>query len=336
MSNKVAYLVANFGGPRSLSEIEEFLTALLTDRDVIRTKLPGFLQTMLFRRIARKRSKKIIHDYQMIGGKSPIFQDTEDVAGAVGKLLEEEILTFHRYLPATHSAFINKMEALSQEKIVVFPMFPQFSYATTGSIARWFYEHLSSKTTSKLRWVKSYPAHQEFVSCHQEAIRAFLRQNDLNSENTVLLFSAHGLPRQFICAGDIYQSECEASFHSVMSGLPGYKGLLTYQSKFGKGEWLRPYTDEACKEVHSWHEGKQNIVFVPITFTSDHIETLYEVEHLYLPVIREQGLVAHRCPALGLQDGWIETIAKIMQAEDLFDNDKLIRREQQKSCLCCS
>src|SRR5258708_3723862 len=103
MSNVV---IANFGGPRSIEEIEPFLCALLCDKDVIRTRLPQVLHRFFFSRIARKRAVKIAPEYQKIGGKSPIFEDTEKVAEEVGRRFGQSILTFHRYLPMTHGRFL--------------------------------------------------------------------------------------------------------------------------------------------------------------------------------------------------------------------------------------
>lgn len=103
------------------------------------------------------------------------------------------------------------------------------------------------------------------------------------------------------------------------------KGRLCYQSKFGRGEWLRPYTNEACEEILSWHEGRKNVVFIPISFTSDHIETLFEIEKLYLPPIQKNGLSAFRCPALNLEPYWLNAILEILEEPNLHDNDSLIR-----------
>lgn len=330
-----ALLLVNFGGPRCLEEIPEFLTALLTDRDVIRTSMPPFLQTFLFSRIARKRAKKITHDYVSIGGRSPIYEDTETMARSLAQCLNEEVLTFHRYLPATHEEFIEKIGSLQQKEILVFPMFPQFSYATTGSIARWFENHLCGKIVRKLRWVRSYCDHPGFIASQKEKIQQFLDQQQLTHTNSYLVFSAHGLPRQFVCAGDPYESECKRSFEAIAAQFPEYKTKLVYQSKFGRGEWLRPYTEEACRDVLTWHEGKETIVFVPIAFTSDHIETLFEIESQYLPLIRERGLNAYRCPALNQQKSWIEAILKITASSDRLHNAMLIRHERGSCCSRC-
>ncbi len=319
-------LFANFGGPRNLREIPAFLQMLLTDEEVIRTSLPKWLQDFFFRRLAKKRSFQVARDYALIGGKSPIYEDTEWMAGAVAKRLSLPFLTFHRYLSATHESFIEEIESTSAKEIVVFPLFPQFSYATTGSIARWFSENLTEDTQEKLRWIRSYATHEKFISSHVGCIQDFLEQNSLQQADTYLLFSAHGLPRAFIQQGDVYQSECEDSFHKIRAHFSFAESLLCYQSQFGKEEWTQPYTSTLCKQLVK--DKRKNAVCIPLSFTSDHIETLYEIEHLYLPIIRGSGLNAFRCPALNRREQWLQTIGSIIQEENTCCNQMLIRRKK--------
>lgn len=231
-TRSITYLVANFGGPRNLKEVEPFLATLLTDRDVIRTKWPQFINDSFFRFIAKRRSKKVAGDYASIGGKSPIYFDTEAVAKA---LPFDNVLTFHRYIPETHAAFCKQMEELSSDEIHVFPMFPQFTHATTGSIARFFQNSLSEKVVSKLRWVRSYPVENEYIRILQKMILEFIQE--FNDDEIILLFSAHGLPATF---NDGYQQECEASFAKVMEAFPNILARLSYQSKFGRGSGFVP------------------------------------------------------------------------------------------------
>jgi len=316
MSNMT--LLVNFGGPRSIPEIAPFLQELLCDKDVIRTAWPTPIHNWFFKRVARKRALKIAIDYEEIGGASPIYADTETLAKELSKRLGTEVLTFHRYLPATHVDSLANIRQTADLKVL--PLFPQFSYATTGSIARFF-----SPLGSKLHWIKSYAAHPAFISSYQRRIAEFLEQKQLHEEETLLLFSAHGLPAAFVKEGDIYESECNLSFHAVMKAFPRILGRLAYQSKFGRGEWLRPYTNEACEQILTWNGGRQNVVFVPISFTSDHIETLYEIEKLYLPIVTAKGLKAYRCPALNLEPYWIDALAEIARETNLCSNQTLIR-----------
>lgn len=322
------FLIVNFGGPRNLAEVPTFLETLLTDEDVIWTSLPSFLQRLLFRKIARKRAKRVAHDYQKIGGKSPIFEDTENIAAQVASLLTKPVLTFHRYLPETHEAFIEKIEKLEEEKIIVFPLFPQFSFATTGSIARWMYENLKKEINDKLHWVKSYCDHPLFIECERQIIEDFLRENGLEESKTLLLFSMHGLPQCFVCLGDPYRNECERSYRAIANAFPLCKSAYAFQSKFGKAKWLAPSTEEMCHRVSA-----KNVVLVPLGFTSDHVETLFEIEEQYLPILRKRGINAYRCPALNQARSWILAIAKLMREEPLFKGGSLIRSAHKRG-LC--
>ena len=318
-------LVANFGGPRDLDEIPSFLTALLTDREVIRTPLPKSLNHFLFTQIAKRRSLKIRHDYQKIGGKSPIYFDTEAIAQFLHQKLHLPILTFHRYLPTTHPSFLSQIEKTPHQEIIVFPLFPQFSYATTGSIARFFQDHLSATTLQKIRWIHSYPDHPSYIAAFQKLIAATLHSKNWKEEETILFFSAHGLPQKYVDQGDPYQKACESSYTQIKSAFPKTLTKLAYQSKFGPGKWLTPATDAACQSILTWNQNRKKLLVIPLSFTSDHIETLFEIEELYLPPLKSQGLTAERCPALNLEPYWLDACAQIIETSPTTQNQSLLR-----------
>jgi len=161
---------------------------------------------------------------------------------------KSKVITFHRYLPKTHAESLAAIEACNDEEIVVLPLFPQFSYATTGSIARLFSLNLTSTAVAKLRWIKSYAAAAPFIRSYEERIRNFFHEKNLIEEQTILLFSSHGLPKSFITKGDIYQKECLASFELISQAFPKALSKLSFQSKFGPGEWIKPYTEETCEK----------------------------------------------------------------------------------------
>lgn len=318
-------ILVNFGGPRDLQEVRPFLRELLTDKEVIRSRLPQFLHNLFFSWVAKRRSEKMLHEYKSMGGGSPIFADTEALAEKLRLSIPDPLVTFHRYLPSTHAQFIENLCAFTGDEIRVMPLFPQFTYATTGSVAKWFGKNLPFEIVRKMRWIKSYPAHPKFVKSHQLHIRRFLTEHRLKDEETILLFSAHGIPQQFVDTGDIYESECRASFEHVMKAFPDILGRLSYQSKFGRGEWIKPYTIDVCEKVNSWCEGRRHVVFIPISFTSDHIETLCEIENDYMSVIRTKGLNAFRVPALTLDENWINAVLEIIQEPNTLANQMLIR-----------
>lgn len=315
-----AYILVNFGGPRNLDEIEIFLKTLLCDRDVIRSYLPKFF----FARIAKKRTKTLIQDYKLIGGKSPIFEDTEFLAQFLRDKADGPVLTFHRYLPQTHPDFLAAVQSLPECEIRILPLFPQFTYATTGSIARYFSKVFPPPIVSRMRWIKSYPTHPDYIAAMQQCLRDYLQSQNLKEEETVLFFSPHGLPQKFIDTGDPYQTECQSSFAAISSAFPKALSHMAFQSKFGRGEWIRPYTIDRCHNILSWHASRPNIVFVPLSFTSDHIETLFEIEYQYLPIIRSHGLRAYRCPALNQHPLWLATLLNLLNIKELHTNKELI------------
>lgn len=318
-------ILVNFGGPRSLQEVPAFLTTLLTDADVIRTPFPRFFEKWFFRRVALKRVGKICKDYELIGGKSPIFEDTEALAEELRTRTGLPVITFHRYLPATHADSLQKIRESNAEGFIVLPLYPQFSYATTGSIARFFQDNLEGEVLRKMRWIKSFPSNEKYVSAMQNCIRDFLNEQQIEESDAVLFFSAHGLPQKFVDEGDPYEQECNQSYEAIRRAFPKAHSLLAFQSKFGRGEWLRPYTNELCEVPETWTQGKKHVVFVPLSFTSDHIETLFEIEYQYLPVIREKGFKSYRCPALNRREDWIETLPQILVDTVFSNNSELIR-----------
>ena len=325
-------LLVNFGGPRTTAEVPEFLNALLTDDDVIRTPLPTFMQKALFKRIAKKRAPRIAHDYELIGGGSPIFADTEWLSC---KLQERgyKTLTYHRYLPATHEEFLDKAQEFIDDDVIVFPLFPQFSYATTGSIARFMENRLCRRLVAKLSWVKSYSEHPAFIHSYVATIKECLIQHHLDVSDCLLFFSPHGLPASYVFDGDPYKKECEKSYRRILQSFPEAKAVIAYQSQFGRAEWIRPYTSELVESIRGWRQEYSHVVFIPLSFTSDHIETLFEVEKQYLPVVEEQGLKGIRCPALNRRSDWLDAVDKIIQEAETVTTAMLIR-PKNTPCPC--
>jgi ferrochelatase len=331
------YLIANFGGPRNIQEVEGFLKELLIDQEVIRTPFPSFIHRLFFTRIAKKRALKVIPEYVKIGGMSPIYEDTERIAATLRKYRKVPILTFHRYLPKTHACFLSAIKQIPKDhQIRVFPMFPQFSYATTGSIALFFSRNLCGQSLNQFSWIKSYATHPLYLNAFEQQLRLCLSQHKLKEKEVCLLFSAHAIPRKFVCTGDPYEKECDLSFHALKNRFPQAICHLSYQSQFDEQEWLRPYTSDVCEEINHWAQDRKTVVVIPLSFTSDHIETLFEIEKLYLPVIRKQGLAAIRCPALNHRPDWIQAILAIMEQEETLPNQMLIRHPTRSCCRVCA
>lgn len=315
---KRGLVVANFGGPCCPSSVEAFLTELLKDRDVIRSNLPTWIHRPLFGAIAKRRAKKVSLEYKKMGGFSPIYVQTEKLKNhlrdSCSDFKRDFVWSFHRYLPHTHRYFIEDISRRAEEldEILVFTCFAQFTYATVGSVARFLRDRLSTKVTNKMRMIVSYPTHPAFIQGYVRAIEEKVSQEQLQLQDCAILCSFHGIPQSFVDRGDCYAQECRASFVALMAHFPNIPAQMSYQSKFGPGLWLKPYTQDACAQVNTWAKGKKHVLVVPLAFTSDHIETLVEIEDEYLPILRKQGMSAHRVRALNDDPQWYKGVKKIL------------------------
>ncbi|WP_108896672.1 ferrochelatase [Chlamydia serpentis] len=313
-----AYVLANFGGPRHAEDLQDFLISLLTDRDVTGTFLPKFLHKHLFTFIAKKRVSKVLSQYQALKNWSPIYSETENLAKRLSDHFQTPVIPFHRYLPSTHQKTLDTIRSLNTHPIIGIPLFPHFTYSVTGSIVRFFIKELP---TTSISWIPQFGSDPKFVSIVISHIQDFLQKLEIVEKECCFLFSVHGLPLRYISRGDPYNKQCLESFSAITTHLKEAESFLCFQSKFGPGKWLSPSTAELCRNVRT---KKPYIVVVPFGFISDHLETLYEIEQDYLPILRSRGYQALRIPAIYNSPLWISTLASIMQ-NDKVDAQKLIK-----------
>lgn len=327
VKKKQGLLIVNFGGPRNLKEISPFLQSLLCDQEVLRTPFPKWLHHLIFSWVAKRRAKTIAADYQAIGGKSPIYEDTEKVARALREILPYPVCTLHRYLPTTHPIFVEQLLDSSIDEWLVFPMFPQFSYTTSGSIAKLLRKKLPRDLENKLRWIKSYPDQKAYIELFTARIKKYIQEQNILENKWFLVFSAHGLPQKYIDQGDPYQSECFASYSAIAKHFD-CPSILCYQSKFGPGEWVKPYTVDVSMNIENFAKNQKHVLFIPLAFTSDHIETLHEIEAQYMPLVTEKGYKTHRLPAFNDKQDWIKTIVALLdETKTTVTNQMLIRHK---------
>jgi ferrochelatase len=298
------YLLANFGGPRISQEIPSFLHALLTDQDVTGGRIPPWLHRPLFSYIAKRRAHRVAEQYAYLGGRSPIFQDTEKLAQNLSQELQAPVISFHRYLTETHQDTLAALRE-SAGDIIGIPLFPHYTFAVTGSIIRFFLERIPEKP---MAWITHFGVHPQFISCMREHIQDCLIAQGIVAEDCFFLFSVHGLPMRHIRLGDPYAKQCQDSFNALIGES---EGVLSFQSKFGIGEWLVPSTKEICQSLCT---KKRYIVVVPFGFVSDHIETLYEIDHLYVPMLLQRGYRVVRVPAINTSDRWVSALASIVKS----------------------
>jgi ferrochelatase len=313
MSDKTAVLLLQMGGPDSLDAVKPFLLNLFSDRDIIRLG-PAFLQPFIARRIARKRAPMAELQYERIGGKSPIRELTEAQARALEARLGNgfRCFTAMRYWrPSTIEALAAvKREDIS--RIIALPLYPHFSRATTGSSINEMKRVLGESGVSfEFSYVDCFYNDHLYIGALAEKIEEALAMFP-DRRAARILFSAHSLPQSFIDAGDPYLSQVKETVKLIMESFRDMEFGLTFQSRSGPVKWLEPDTREAIRELAS--NGCRNLLVVPVSFVSDHIETLYEIDVQYAELARSLGIVNfHRAPSLNTSPAFIECLADLVR-----------------------
>jgi ferrochelatase len=316
---RLGVLLLNLGGPDKLEDVRPFLYNLFSDPEIIRLPSP-LLQAPLAWLISTLRAKKSQANYQKIGGGSPLRRITEAQGAALRSQLQQngheaKVYIGMRYWnPFTEEAIAQiKQDAI--EELVILPLYPQFSISTTGSSFR-LLDRLWKKDPQlqKIKYtvVPSWYDNSGYLQAMANLIEKKLDQVK-NPSTAHIFFSAHGVPVSYIEeAGDPYQKEIEACAALIMGKLnrPNpYK--LAYQSRVGPVEWLQPYTDVAIVELAE--QGVKELVVVPISFVSEHIETLEEIDMEYREIAEHAGIETFaRVPAPDTDPTFIQALADIV------------------------
>ena len=312
---RLAVVLFNLGGPDGPKAVRPFLFNLFNDPAII--TLPGPARLALAALISTTRAKSARANYAMMGGGSPLLPETIKQADVLQAKLateqpdyEAKVFIAMRYWKPDSAQTAAAVKAFAPDEIVLLPLYPQFSSTTTASsLAAWRKAYDGPGVS---RAVCCYPLAETFVEAHARKIRAAWEA--AGSPTPVrLLFSAHGLPEQIIASGDPYQQQIEATAAAVAARLgAGWDWKVCYQSRVGRLKWLGPSTPEALQEAGSQDLG---VIVCPISFVSEHIETLVELDHEYAALAQEFGCPVYvRVPALGVDAGFIETLAQTVKS----------------------
>lgn len=313
MTEKTAVLLLQMGGPDSLSAIEPFLYNLFSDRDIIRIG-PAFLQPVIARFIARRRSKKVMEYYKKIGGKSPIRELTEQQGAELEAVLGPDYRCFvaMRYSkPDTAEA----LAAISREgitKVIALSLYPHNSRATVGSSINELERTLKkSAAPFSLAYIRQFYDHPSYIAALAEKVEKGLA--GFSDRSTVqVVFSAHGLPQSFIDSGDLYLEHIQATVRLTMEHFGGISHHLAFQSRAGPVKWLEPSTEAKIAELAA--TGCKQLLMVPLSFVSDHIETLYEIDIQYKDEAAALGITDfRRTEALNSSPAFISCLAELVR-----------------------
>jgi ferrochelatase len=313
MPGKTAILLLQMGGPDSLDAVEPFLYNLFSDRDIIRIG-PAFLQPLIARVIARRRAPKVERKYEEIGGQSPIRELTELQARA----LEEALGEGYRVFVAMRYSKPSTVEALAAIKregirrIVALSLYPHYSRATTGSSINELERVLAQAGSSfEVTCIDRFYDHPLYVEALAERIREGIADFHPLAE-VELLFSAHSLPQSFIAEGDPYLSHIEETVRLVMERLGEVDHHLAFQSRAGPVKWLEPSTEEMLARLAA--QGPKSLLVVPLSFVSDHIETLHEIDIEYAVLAHKLGYARfRRSPSLNASPAFIACLADLVR-----------------------
>ncbi len=318
---KTGIVMMNLGGPATLDEVEPFLLELFADREIIQLPFQRWLGPL----IARRRAPKVRGLYDSIGGGSPILRYTRAQGQGMVERLDRlspdtaphGFYVAFRYVRPNSEDALRAMAADGVERAVAFTQYPQYSCSTTGSSLNELWRAAGrAGLQHAFEWslIDRWPVHDGFVAAMTETVREGLEGFDAAERDRVLiLFSAHSLPLDVIDRGDAYPQEIGASVQAVIErlGRPN-PYLLAYQSDVGPVRWLGPSTELVIKRLGA--RGQKQLLVVPIAFTSDHIETLSELDREYGEVAHRAGITQYkRTPALNDRPQFMDALADVVR-----------------------
>jgi ferrochelatase len=317
---KTGVLLFNLGGPETLRDVKPFLYRLFSDPEIIRIKWSPLRKAVAFT-IATLRRKTSEGYYSQIGGGSPLRRLTEEQATAVGEELKRRgesidtfvgMCTWRPFLPEA----MDKIAGARVEKLVILPLFPHYSVTTTGSgfaVIRRLIDKSPAFQKIDVKWIRSWAVQPTYIESFAQSIERELAKF-ATSQHVHLLFSAHSIPESYVRKGDPYLDETKQTVEAIMDRLGRRNPYrLSFQSKIGPVKWLEPFTNDVITELGK--QGVDDVLVIPISFVSEHIETLYELDILYKKTAAEAGVENfRRVPALNSDPTFIKALAEIVES----------------------
>ena len=321
---RVGVLLLNLGGPERIQDVKPFLYNLFSDPEIIRLPLAA-MQKPLAWLISSLRSGKSQQAYRSIGGGSPLRRITKQQAQELQTSLRQKGVDATSYVamrywhPFTESA-VADLKADGVDQVVVLPLYPHFSISTSGSSFRELQRLRNTDSAFSrlpIRCIRSWYDHPGYI----QALANLIAREILACEDPAtahIFFSAHGVPKSYVeDAGDPYQLEIVACSKLILEQLRQQLGhsnpfTLAYQSRVGPVEWLKPYTEDALQELGE--QGVKDLVVVPISFVSEHIETLEEIDIDYRELATAAGVKNfRRVPALDTDPAFIAALTDLVE-----------------------
>ena len=330
--DRVGVVLLNLGGPTCAEDVEPFLYNLFMDPAIIDLPVPRFLHHRFARFLSKRRARKVVDDYKMIGGSSPINRYTKEQAQALERRLNDRFgaltgatfktYTAMRYWNPSSEEAAAQMEADGITKVVLLPLYPQYSKTTTGSSLVYWRSLQAAGEIPKWEttYVYEYAAHPKYIQAISERINEGLQRFPHEDRDRVqLVFSAHGTPRKEL---EKHRDPYCCLIHSTVQRVMDYRQAhdpsrafhTAFQSQVGFGKWLTPSTTDTIEDLVD--EGHTATLVIPISFVSDHIETSYQLDIRMREKAMELG-VEHYEVTRGLNGHplFIEALAESVAAQ---------------------
>jgi len=341
-SGPTGIVMLNLGGPKTIADVGPFLSRLFADREII--QLP--VQSVLGPFIAKMRTKGVQELYEAIGGGSPILKWTELQGKGMCERLDamspatapHRFYVAFRYIEPTSDDALLAMKRDGVRRAVAFTQYPQYSCATTGSSLNELWRAAAKLgLEGEFQWsvIDRWPVHPTFIDAVAKSVRKGLEEfTPEEREDVLLLFSAHSLPLSVINRGDPYPAEVGASVHEVMKRLDfAYEYMISYQSAVGPVPWIGPSTEEMIERLG--RQGRRNVLIIGIAFTSDHIETLSEIDIEYAELAEKAGITKfRRAPSLNDDPLFIDALAEIVHRH--LQSGEVCSRQYPLRCPGCT
>jgi ferrochelatase len=316
---KIGVVLFQLGGPDTLAAVEPFLYNLFCDPEIINFMGAGLARKPLAKFIARKRSQVVREHYQAIGGGSPIVELTNRQARALTAALEPDfdatVVVAMRYWHPLTAEAIAKLQGLALDELILLPLYPHYSFATTGSsLKEWqrLYRADKGQKTPSVKMVNDFHDHPLYIAALVERINEAL-QGGTRPEEIHLVFSAHGLPMSLVEKGDPYPIQIETTVRLVRKG-GGWRNpyTLCYQSRVGKQKWLEPSLTQTIEKLAE--SGVRRMLVIPVSFVTEHIETLHEINIEAREQAEALGVREFRMmPSLNDSPTFIRALADLVQ-----------------------
>lgn len=317
--SRTAVVLFNLGGPDSPQAVRPFLQNLFSDPAIL--QVPGPVRWFLARLISARREKPAQAIYAHLGGRSPLLPNTQAQAAALQSALQEGMegeevrcfIAMRYWHPFTEQA-VAEVKAFAPARVVLLPLYPQFSTTTTGSsVKAWTEAAVKAGLQVPTHTVCCYPTEPGFIAAMAGLVRQAYDAAAAHGTPRVL-FSAHGLPKKVVERGDPYQWQCERTAAALAEALqiPGLDWLNSYQSRVGPLEWIGPATDA---EIERAGRDGVPLVVVPIAFVSEHSETLVEIGIEYRHLADQCGVPYFApVPTVGDDPAFIAGLADLVRA----------------------